>query len=199
MFPSKIENGHKMSRPHKLVLSALMVALTTVGAFVKIPLPYVPLTLQVTFVGLSGVFLGRKWGAISQATYVTLGLIGVPVFARGGGPAYVFQPTFGYLVGFIGGAYVTGLALEGTSWRYRSLLLALLAGFIPIYGLGVAYLYGSVNLVMGKVMSLWTALKIGLLLPLPGDILTACLAAWVAYRIGDLRLPALSNVPPRER
>ena len=176
-----------------------MVALTAVGAFAKIPLPYVPLTLQVTFVGLSGVFLGRKWGAISQVVYVTLGLIGVPVFAHGGGPGYVLHPTFGYLVGFIGGAYVTGLALEGKPWHYRSLLLALLAGFIPIYGLGVAYLYANVTLIMGKTMSLWTALKIGLLLPLPGDILTACLAAWVAYQIGRLQLAALSHLHCRER
>ena len=188
-----------MSRSYKLVLSALMVALTAVGAFVKIPVPYVPLTLQVTFVGLSGVFLGRKWGAISQGTYVTLGLIGMPVFAYGGGPGYVFQPTFGYLVGFIGGAYVTGLALEGKPWRYRNVLLALLVGFIPVYGLGVAYFYGSVNLLMGKTMSLWTALKMGLFFPLPGDILAACLAAWVAYRIGDLRLARLPNLHSRER
>jgi biotin transport system substrate-specific component len=165
-----------------------MVALTAVGAFVKIPLPYVPLTLQVAFVGLSGIFLGKKWGAFSQAVYVAVGLIGVPVFAQGGGPGYVLQPTFGYLVGFVGGAYLTGILLEGKPWQYRNLLLALLAGFIPIYSLGVLYLYISINFLLGKALSLATALKIGLLVPLPGDILAACLAAWVAFRIGKLRL-----------
>ena len=171
-----------------LALAGLMVALTAAGAFVKIPLPYVPLTLQVTFVGLSGVFLGKTWGALSQVVYVALGLVGVPVFAKGGGPGYVLQPTFGYLIGFIGGAYVTGLTLQGRQWRYPSLLLAMLAGFIPIYALGVAYLYGNVNLIMTAPLPLWTALKIGLLIPLPGDVLTASLAAWVACRIGPLRL-----------
>jgi biotin transport system substrate-specific component len=164
-----------------------MVALTAVGAFLRVPLPYVPLTLQLTFVGLSGVLLGKEWGAISQAVYVALGLVGVPVFAKGGGPGYVLQPTFGYLVGFIGGAYAAGWALEKKPWRYGSLLLAMLAAFIPVYALGVAYLYGNVNLLMGKSMSLWTAMKMGLLVPLPGNILAACLAAGVAYRIGHLR------------
>jgi len=59
-------------------------------------------------------------------------------------------------------------------------------------------LYGNVNLLMGKTMSFWTALKIGLLLPLPGDILAACLAAWGAYRIGRLQLATLSHLHYRE-
>lgn len=166
-----------------------MVALTAVGAFVKIPLPYVPLTLQVTFVGLAGVLLGRKWGAASQVAYLVLGLAGVPVFARGGGPGYVLQPTFGYLVGFVGGAHVAGWVVEGKPWTYGRVLWAMILGFVPVYGLGVMYLYGSVNLLVGKALSVWSALKIGLLLPLPGDLLAACLAAWVAIRIGRLRPP----------
>ena len=33
-------------------------ALTAVGAWIRIPLPYVPVTLQMSFVYLSGVWLG---------------------------------------------------------------------------------------------------------------------------------------------
>ena len=51
---------------------------------------------------------GSRLGAISVGIYIILGLIGVPVFTSGGGPGYVLQPTFGYLIGFMVGAYVVG-------------------------------------------------------------------------------------------
>jgi biotin transporter BioY len=91
---------------NKLSLTALFAALTAVGAFIKIPLPYVPLTLQTLFVMLAANLLGPKYGSLSQGIYLALGLIGLPIFAQGGGPGYIFQPTFGYLVGYPVGAFI---------------------------------------------------------------------------------------------
>ena len=62
-----------------------MAAVTAVGAYLKIPLPMLPVTLQMTFVGLAGFWLGPWHGAASQLTYLCVGLVGVPVFAKGGG------------------------------------------------------------------------------------------------------------------
>lgn len=84
---------------------ALFTALIAAGAFLRIPIPYVPFTLQFLFTTLAGVLLGGKLGAVSVACYVVLGLLGVPIFAEGGGLSYVFQPTFGYLIGFCAGAF----------------------------------------------------------------------------------------------
>jgi len=77
---------------------ALFAALTAVGAFIRVPLPIVPFTLQTFFVALSGALLGARRGMLAQLLYVAIGLLGVPIFTKGGGIGYVFQPSFGYLV-----------------------------------------------------------------------------------------------------
>ena len=92
----------------ELVLFSLFTALTAIGAFIRVPVPLCPFTLQLLFTTLSGLILGSRKGAASVAVYVALGLSGVPVFTQGGGPGYIFQPTFGYLLGFIAGAWLTG-------------------------------------------------------------------------------------------
>src|SRR5574344_750761 len=82
----------------EMILCALFMALTAVGAFIKIPLGGQIFTLQFLFTLLAGLLLGGRLGAKAVGVYTLLGLIGVPVFAEGGGPGYVFQPTFGYLI-----------------------------------------------------------------------------------------------------
>lgn len=78
-----------------LMRIALFAALTAVGGLIKIP-AYVPFTLQTLFAMLAGALLSRKEAVASQLIYLALGLIGVPVFASGGGLSYVLTPTFGY-------------------------------------------------------------------------------------------------------
>ena len=92
-----------------MVLCGMFAALVAIGAFIQIPVPYMDyFTLQFFFVLLAGLILGADKGAISVGCYVLLGLVGVPIFAAGGGIGYIFRPSFGYLVGFIVSAYVTG-------------------------------------------------------------------------------------------
>lgn len=169
MMKNKIKN---------IIMVSLFAALTAVGAFIKIPIPYVPLTLQTLMVMLAGLIIGSRLGALSQLLYLTIGLIGLPIFAQGGGPGYVLQPSFGFLVGFIAGAYVIGKVVE----RERSLsfprtLAALLLGQAAIYLFGISYLYFNLNYIINKPISLFTTLKIGFLVFIPGDILKTLLAA----------------------
>lgn len=46
-------------------------------------------------------------GRASVCIYIVLGLMGLPVFAEGGGLAYVLKPSFGYIIGFAIASYVT--------------------------------------------------------------------------------------------
>ena len=92
-----------------MALTALFAALISVGGRITIPIPYVPITLQTLFTVLAGLLLGSKLGAVSSALYVLMGLLGLPVFSAGAGPAYVFHPTFGYMIGFIVGAWLQAL------------------------------------------------------------------------------------------
>jgi len=66
-----------------MIYASLLGAITAVGAYVIIPLPPVPITLQTLFTALSGALLGGGLGALAQAVYILLGIIGLPVFAGG--------------------------------------------------------------------------------------------------------------------
>lgn len=74
-----------------MTLSALFAVLTALGAFIRIPFPLVPITLQTFFVFLSGTLLGSRAGALAQVLYVGMGLIGLPVFTGGGGVPSTFS------------------------------------------------------------------------------------------------------------
>ena len=99
-----------------LTLGGLFTALIGVGAFLKITIPVQPVpmhfTLQFFFVLLAALLLGSKRAFASVLTYLVIGLCGIPVFATGGGPAYLLKPTFGFLIGFAAAAYVTGRVYE---------------------------------------------------------------------------------------
>lgn len=68
-----------------MVLVSFFAALTATGAYIMIPVPLspVPITLQVFFVLLAGSILGNKWRSLSTVVYILLGIVGLPVFARG--------------------------------------------------------------------------------------------------------------------
>ena len=94
-----------MSKTKQLVFCSLFTALIAVGAFIKIPVPVVPFTLQYLFTMLAGLILGPRLGTISVAAYMLLGLAGLPIFTEGGGLWYVLKPSFGYIIGFCIGTY----------------------------------------------------------------------------------------------
>lgn len=126
------------SRTKEMVLFGLFTALIAIGAFIKIPVPVCPFTLQLLFTTLAGLILGSRNGACSVGLYVLLGLAGVPVFTEGGGPSYIFQPTFGYLIGFIAGAWLTGWIFERSGdFSFGKTLFANLAGLLVVYLFGM--------------------------------------------------------------
>ena len=174
-------------KPRDLILTALFAALTAIGAFLKIPFPLAAITLQFFFTAMAGVLLGRKYGAASQAVYVLLGLVGVPIFALGGGFSYVFQPTFGFLVGLIPCAWVIGtLAKRPLSfWRTA---LAMLAGLAVLYAIGVPYMALIANGYLGKGLTFWQVIRSGMLIYLPGDMLKIVLGSLLCVAI-ERRLP----------
>lgn len=169
----------------QMILAALFAALTAVGAIIKIPLGAVPITLQLLFTVLAGIMLGAKLGALSQLVYIIIGLLGVPVFAGGtGGPTTVVSPSFGYVIGFVLGAFVIGKIAEGqVNPSFIRLILASIAGVVVIYAVGVPYLYLIMNNVVGKAMTFSNALKFGLVVFIPGDLLKCVIAAVLGVKV----------------
>ena len=131
---------------------------------------------------LAGILLGARAGALSQAIYVALGLLGVPIFAAGGGFQYVFNPTFGFLVGLIPAAWVVGALTEKDKSPKRA-ALACFAGLAVLYLIGVPYMGVIVNAYMGRGLTLWQILKSGMLIYLPGDCGKIALCAVAAPQL----------------
>ena len=172
-----------------LVLTALFAALTAVGAFFKIPFALAAISLQFLFTAMAGVLLGAGWGAASQAVYVLIGLVGVPIFALGGGFSYVFQPTFGFLLGLIPCAFVIG-RLAKRPLRFWRTALAMLAGLAVLYAVGVPYMALIANGYLGKGLTFWQVLKNGMLIYLPGDLVKIAVGSSLCVAIAR-RLPEL--------
>lgn len=151
-----------------MILAALFAALTAIGAFIKVPLGFNFITLQVMFSCLAGVLLGPKWGAVSQIVYVALGLVGLPVFTEGGGLGYLVKPSMGFLLGLILLSWVVGMLTQKDRSPLR-VALACAAGDLAMYVVALPYMYLVLNLYLGVEQSALDTVKAGMLLYLPGD------------------------------
>lgn len=176
------------SKTRDMILIALFASLTAIGAFIRIETPLVPFTLQFAFCAYAGLILGAKKGALSQIVYVTIGLMGFPVFARGGGPSYIFEPTFGYLVGFIFCALLIGW-LTGSIKNFNSrrsiarITLAVASGLGVLYLIGTTYLYFVMNTVIAAPMSLYGAFVAGALPFIAGDFILGALVVLTSVKV----------------
>jgi len=137
--------GGKRSVLQSVLLAVAGTVLLWVSAKVQIPFFPVPMTMQTFVVLLLGFALGARLGAATVLLYLAEGALGLPVFAgtpeKGLGLAYMAGPTGGFLAGFVVAAYVTGwFAERGFDRRLVTVVIAALAGFIAIYGLGLAWL-----------------------------------------------------------
>ena len=172
------------SKIQKMAVCSLFTALTAVGAFIKIPVPVVPFTLQFLFTMLAGLLLGGKLGALSVGAYALLGLAGLPIFAEGGGFWYVLKPSFGYILGFIAAAYVTGAMTERmTGLTFGKILTANFIGLAIVYGAVMVYYYVICKYVIHTPIGLWPLFLYCFLLAVPGDICLCFVAAVLTKRI----------------
>ena len=178
------EQGIRRDKTKNMVLCAMFVTLIAAGAFIKIPIPVVPFTLQYLFTMLAGLLLGGKLGCLSVCVYIFLGRAGLPVFAQGGGIGYIFQPSFGYIIGFAAGAYVTGILANGKgNPGYPRLLAANFIGLGIVYLFGMVYYYWISNFYLGTPIGLWPLFLYCFLLAVPGDIVLCILGAVLGKRM----------------
>ena len=165
-----------------MILASMFGAATAAGAYIMIPLPLVPITLQTLFLNLAAALLGGGLGALSQVVYVLIGIIGLPVFAGGkAGFGVLLGPTGGYLIGFIISAYVVGKLIEirgrpGFVWT----ACAMVIGMIVIYACGVTQLS-----IIAKI-SINKSISVGVLPFLIGDALKIVAAALLSLKLKNI-------------
>ena len=126
-----------------LAAATAFAALTALGARVQFHLPFtpVPITGQVFCVLLAGGVLGPRLGFASQVEYLVAGVLGLPVFAAGGGPHLLLGPTGGYLLGFPVAAFAVGAVCRVIGDRGPRALVGALSGVVVIHLLGACW-YG---------------------------------------------------------
>lgn len=180
----------------QLLWAVIGLLLTISGVFIEVSLPYLPLawppaweqvqtyslgtTLQVGAVLLVGCMGGRYAAALSQIAYLALGLSGVQIFAHGGGLSYLQESTFGYLLGFVPGAWICGYLAFRNSRRLESMGLSCLLGLLAIHLTGILYLTGQF-LFQQLPGGWWPAVMQYSLIPFPGQLIVLCAVVLIAF------------------
>lgn len=137
---------------------------------------YIP---QIPVVLFIGALLGYRFGLLAIGTYIIIGLLGVPVFGLGGGIKYIFQPSFGYIIGYLIGAFFVAKNLENNR-SPLAILLSSTIGVLLIHGVGILYLiiisifrHEPISVILGWI---WILTGIQLIYDLVISVLTVALA-----------------------
>lgn len=141
-------------------------------------------TLQWFFVLMAALLFGPRLGAASAGVYLLLGLSGLPVFASGGGLSYILRPTFGFLLGFLPGAWLTGTLMQlSRKITFSRMLLAGTGGLLVYYAVGMLY-YAVIGTMLYHYTGVVRTVLINCcLLTIGGDFLLCVLAAAAALRV----------------
>jgi len=143
-------------------------------------------TYQIGAVLLTGCLGGARAGALSQIAYIVVGLTWLPVFDRGGGWNYVKSPSFGYILGFVAGAWVCGWLAFRVFPRLESLAFSSLCGLLTIHLYGITYLLifqyiSTIQTVNSNAFSLKEAIFRYSIYPLPGQLALVCAVAVLSF------------------
>jgi biotin transport system substrate-specific component len=153
-----------------IVGGSLLIAL---AARLQILLPFspVPVTGQTFAVLLLGALYGSRRGPATVVTYLTLGALGLPLFAGGAaGLARLVGPTAGYLVGFVAAAFAVGwLSERGWDRSPCTTAASMIVGNLMVYATGIIWL--------SRFVGSEAVLNTGVLPFLAGDALKIALAA----------------------
>lgn len=184
------------SKIRDMTIIALFTVLAIIGGKIIIPISLIPFTLQTAVCFLTGIVLGCKRALLAQGLYLFMGLAGIPVFAAGGGPGYILQPSFGYLPGMLLAAGLIGYLAEKADQQRVALsritaIIINLTGLLVIYLCGVSYLYLLRNILSAQSMSLLRALQVGMLPYLVTDTAYAVAIAMAAPFLRRITRPYL--------
>ena len=145
--------------------------LLTISSKIQVPVPFwpVPMTMQTFVVFLIGAAYGWQLAGLTLFAYLVEGALGLPVFAKGGGLAYLIGPTAGYLYGMFLAAITIGfLSQKGYASSYILCFFSIILGTIIIFLLGVGY--------VGSIIGYDKAIAAGLTPFIPSEIFKIALA-----------------------
>ncbi|CDN11710.1 Substrate-specific component BioY of biotin ECF transporter [Richelia intracellularis] len=186
-----------LAASNQLLWSMIGLLLTIGGTFLEahtttVPWAWSKHTIDVVSLGvpfqIGGVLLvgclgGKNAGALSQIAYLVMGLTLLPVFANGGGIGYLQLSQFGYLLGFIPGAWMCGFLAFQARPKLESLAFSCICGLLIIHicgitSLSISYILqlpNTVNANLAQVIMQYSWLQ------LPGQLAVVCAVTVIAY------------------
>ncbi|MBX3709184.1 MAG: biotin transporter BioY [Gammaproteobacteria bacterium] len=122
------------------ILSGIIIL--SIASQLSIPLKPIPLTFQSATVILIGMAYGARNGSYVIIAYLLSGLCGLPVFANfSAGFSTLFDPSAGYLLGFLPAAFVSGyLSQKGWAKNIATSFIAACLGVSIIFSFGIIVL-----------------------------------------------------------
>lgn len=182
----------QLPNPYELMWAALGLLITTAGALIQVTVPdswtvglgawhLAGYTFSFQLAGLlvTAYMGGARAAFLSQLAYVCMGLAGFDIFMNGGGGEYVQRPSFGYLLGFLPGAWLCGRLTElQRKSRPQGFLGAGLLGICAVHLTGICFLMlqpsktslGTVLLqysgytILGQIIVLFVCIIVSLIL-----------------------------------
>lgn len=161
----------------KLIFAALFAAVLAVTSQIAIPTPLlVPITLQTFIIALGGYLFGTTTTLSGVMVYITLGVIGLPVFSGfRGGAQVLFSATGGFIIGFLILAATCGLSIK----LKRDILKIALS----LLGLLLCHLCGTAVFSIVTNTPFFEAFMVSSLLFLIKDIILVILAVFISKKI----------------
>ena len=139
---------------YQMAVTAVMAAVLCVLGPLTVPIGAVPISLANFVICLTAWLLGPKFGTLSVAIYLVLGLVGIPVFSGyGAGLAKVAGPTGGYLVGYLLLAFIGGLFIEKSKGQPVVSAVGLILGDAACYVLGTAWFVFQMKCELGHALA----------------------------------------------
>ncbi len=164
----------------EMSLVALFPAMMAATAGVSIPLGGLPaVSLQTIFVFMAGLMLGPRLGSLSMIVYLSMGIIGLPVFANfRGGLDIITSGSGGFIIGFIFSAYLVGFMknINFLNKKIWYIFLILVLGNVVIYMFGATYISYLLNTGFLTTLATFSQYIIG-------DLLKILVVLYVYHRI----------------
>ena len=177
----------------RLTLCAFFIVLYILGSKITVPLGVIPLTLQTMMIIIAGILLKPSEIFISYGVYFLMGLVGLPVFATGGGIAYVLQPSFGFLLSFpFAASFIAYMKEHYHFHNFLSLYPICLIALLFIYAVGCIYMYGIFNFYMDVQKDFASIIAIGATPFVISDAISIAIGCFAAIKIGAIK--QVSNV-----
>ena len=169
---------------------SLMEPLLIITARLVIPLPLFDyLSLQIITVYLIYPTLGMKNGLIVTCSYLILGIIGLPIFASGGGYAYIFKPTFGFLLAFVTlpiiQSFISNKFNNGIYSSFKKITIINICCLLYIYLIGIIYKILILSFYTNNVTSLSILISVTTLIDFSFDLLLVLTTSLIMLKLNQ--------------